>query len=1525
MKHKNIVITLQALCWLCLSTTVAGVEVTTANEDVLKRMAIDYRVQSLDGAAIGEQIGLQRGSLTFKTTDLQIKGNGPDIVIARTYKGENYSYHHSLDMADWSFDIPHIYTTVVKTMGRNTSGPWGKYKACSETIEPETMYYNVSGTNLSIEPNQFHNGDFLFSHESGTENLYEDSSAKFGAAVSRITKSNWKFECFQFRSSEGQAMEGFIGYSPSGLKYTFNQPIRDRTKTGSTFGAPVTGVGDPLDPLDSNSALNFHAKYLYVSKIEDRFGRAIEYRYDGNKLTAIVATDGRKVELEYDPAYVHRTLPLISAIKYGGRRISYTYAKYPAAVHTSLVRADIGENLFWQYQLHELSEYYPDGETDVGGQNQCARTPLFSGGNGAYGHASIRHPAGFKVRYELKCTYFGRASVPPKVDTLDGKRYITPYSYGEISITKKTLEYDSNQSYSWSYQYSGNTGFSTDLALTDIHRVKGVALPAGINPALVNATTVTNPDGSTITAVYDRSFTSPAEGSLLFEATRDQAGNLISTSHKKYGHARAIGWDGVFFENSQVSSYAVAVTENITQVLYHQQPSSYRTQFSDFDIFGRPGKKAEYSADESRVKFTKNTYFNDLTHWVIGQPASTAISDNDAVYLQTEEYKYHPEASTAKSSLMEYWDYQRKIYSLDYQVDGNVSRKTYNLANRWVSYQNYYLGSPKRVEFPDRYDAAKVTAVALEYDAFGNVTQATDFNANTTNYQYDNIGRLKLIDPVSASIANTTIRYDVLDSYRTQQSVEKGNYRLQGIYDGLRRAILTSEWDATNEWSTRKQQFKAYDENHKVVFQSQFLTDAHAQSPGTRSEYDALGRLDTVLFPDGHRETYEYLSGHEIRFTNANGHAKTTTYLALGSPAYDLPLSIAQPENITTTLTYNVAGYPTNITQGGYSETRVYDNKMQLCLKKRPETGIKALQYNALGQVTKYAEGLAGNGRSCQDYTNVAANWVTTVYDHHGDQHQLNFADGSSPNKLYQLDPQGNLQTLTAGGTVWSYTYNAAHQPETETLNIDGKSYVIDPAYNSLGHLNSLRYGGSTLEFLPNALGQPTLVREGSTTYASNVSFYPSGQARSFSYGNGVSFNQTLDEMQRPLDMVSAKGGQNRTAYSYRYDGNHNLSDIFDLTNSSKNIKLTYDNADRLKTASGSWGAGDFNYDSAGNLLAKNLGTQRLSYDYDPVSKRLRSVSGGNNYLYDDRGNVTNNGFRNFQFNRANQLISSGTVSYIYDGYNRRVKKTADSASYSIYDKNGQLLLTDGSQGVTRYIYLGPQLIARVGNTAAIEDKPGYTGHLEDDDLQLTYMQQRYYDPVIGRFYSNDPVGFSASNPMMFNRYAYANNNPYRYTDPDGRSALVLEGIKDGVIIGGSAGGPWGAVGGGIVGGLIGAGATYGIILLANDATTTDSVTDRSGQAGTSEDVQGFKDDLDGVSSPQSDNPKVRILRPGIKVKDVMDKAPGIKGENGRKQTENGNIGTHGSSSTQDKDGKNVETLSVKEGNNVRKYRESTD
>jgi RHS repeat-associated protein len=68
-----------------------------------------------------------------------------------------------------------------------------------------------------------------------------------------------------------------------------------------------------------------------------------------------------------------------------------------------------------------------------------------------------------------------------------------------------------------------------------------------------------------------------------------------------------------------------------------------------------------------------------------------------------------------------------------------------------------------------------------------------------------------------------------------------------------------------------------------------------------------------------------------------------------------------------------------------------------------------------------------------------------------------------------------------------------------------------------------------------------------------------------------------------------------------------------------------------------------------------------------------------------------------------------------------------------------------------------------------LTDGPGFTGHVQDAATGLTYMQQRYYDPGIGRFLSVDPVTADSNTGSNFNRYKYGNNNPYRFIDPDGR------------------------------------------------------------------------------------------------------------------------------------------------------------
>ncbi|MBU7017201.1 MAG: RHS repeat-associated core domain-containing protein [Theionarchaea archaeon] len=67
------------------------------------------------------------------------------------------------------------------------------------------------------------------------------------------------------------------------------------------------------------------------------------------------------------------------------------------------------------------------------------------------------------------------------------------------------------------------------------------------------------------------------------------------------------------------------------------------------------------------------------------------------------------------------------------------------------------------------------------------------------------------------------------------------------------------------------------------------------------------------------------------------------------------------------------------------------------------------------------------------------------------------------------------------------------------------------------------------------------------------------------------------------------------------------------------------------------------------------------------------------------------------------------------------------------------------------------------------DERYTYNGK-ELDETGLYYYGARYYDPVIGRFISRDPLSGNEESPQTLNRYIYCLNNPLKYVDPAGES-----------------------------------------------------------------------------------------------------------------------------------------------------------
>ena len=1177
--------------------------------------------------------------------------------------------------------------------------------------------------------------------------------------------------------------EGFEATSPSGTVYEFDYWAPKGGGSLGAFASTDEGCGHPFCPPSGATPAFANHTNIYATQVTDKNGNWVKYDYNSSgNLTKIHASDGREITVQYASGR-------ISSVTANGRVWTYSYVNQNGLYNLDKVTQP--DTKFWDYDVE------PQKPQQRGVSCGAA---VFTG------TMTVKHPYGTEGQFDYTLTKNGKNNATTLQQSWSGTIVHPDGSSTTITagcngydmqsfawtkaITKKTLTLPSSTNYVWNYWYEQDSG----------HR----NAPSGSSSLDLKKRIITDPEGHETHLWYNRRHLAANEGKLMKSEVHDGATVMNLDTHT-YLEAPSLGDSTVRFKHAPSRTSERLQTKTITtrDGDTFTSENSFNTNLSSSTYsFGYPLTAKTYSNVSTTPRETVTVYAHNKTKWVLGLPSSETTNGRqmatytyDSFGRKTAQTRYgQPQATYSYHTNAAYKG------ALHWFEDA-LSRRTYAL--------DWKRGTAQRIKRPDNLSEYQYV------DNNGWVTQTKDAKGKSAYYSHDTMGRTTLINP-PGSWANTSISYSF--GTNTVQTITKGQSRSTITYDGLFRTVLEKTEDLSSSWVSYVN--TAYDSSGSATFTSQPSSNQF-ETKGTDFIYDALGRSKTktqTMSPYA-ATTTSYHSSHRMRVTDPSG--AHMDYYGYG---YDGPNSsdyraMYHSSGKKTYMYKNVWGEMSRLrqwgTMNGYTEDKsqyfYYDSQNRLCRHYVPEAGATKYQYDAAGQMTAYVKGQSNSGCTVPSSNSR----VSAAYDNLGRITSTNFTDPNTPDITRTYDANGNVLTNHRGGVNWTYAYNDINLPTYETLTLDSKTFGIGYLYNTSGHLTRRTLpGGAIINYTPDGLGRAKTIKHGTANLATSINYHASGSVSGLTYGNGHLFTQTLNARLQPERMMSYKGGIKALDLTYSYDSRGLVTGITDQEVSGQNKSFGYDALSQLTSATGPWGSGSFTYDTLGNVRQKVLGARTIAMSYNSAN-RLSSYTdsaGPNKTLgYDARGNVTTLGTLAFTYDMADQprAVTGGT--YAYDGNMKRARAYVNAGTiYNVYDSAGSLVHVDDvtankttdyvsgpngslariTNGVVTYLHndhLGTSVTGTTpsgavawredttpfgitaNNPAANDNLAGFTGHIRDSATGLNYMQARYYDPVIGRFLSVDPVTFmDTGNPDYFNRYMYTANNPVNMVDSNG-------------------------------------------------------------------------------------------------------------------------------------------------------------
>jgi RHS repeat-associated protein len=696
----------------------------------------------------------------------------------------------------------------------------------------------------------------------------------------------------------------------------------------------------------------------------------------------------------------------------------------------------------------------------------------------------------------------------------------------------------------------------------------------------------------------------------------------------------------------------------------------------------------------------------------------------------------------------------------------------------------------------------------LNYDNQGNLTNIVFPDSTSLTYQYDLAGRMinaydGASPPKSLQFGynNQGLATNVIGAYGSLQKI---------IYDALNRPIS--------------------------------VTDANGVT--VTNTYDAINELLTRTWPDGIGEGFGYSTNGLIAYTNRDnqfthygldnaGRITSVTnankeFITIGYDSLDNVTSLIDGLLHQTTWQYNQYGWLTNKTDGltrnafrfaynangwltnrwtpekgntGYS----YDNVGNLKSITYPQTSI-SYAYDALNRLTNVVNGFFTNSFGYTPASQLAIEkgpWPNDTVSNSYSQllrmslNQLQ-PSGSWAQTSYGYDSVWRMQSLASPSGSFGYTFNGAASPLVSGITLPNTAWVTN-TYDSLARLsytalvNSSGHALDGYTYANDALGSRTNVtRDFGLMKSSAAAGYDKiGQITSWTgrETNGtLRLNEQLGYVYDPADNLHYRTN-NALVQTFTVDAANELTGVGRTGTFTESGNTPAPAASVTVNKQAAQTYADFTFAAAGWTLnnGQNSFTNVAINPYALRATNLLTVNlpVSNTLLYDNNGNLTNDGMRSFAYDSENELTNVSAAgqwatAFVYDGLGRRriVQDFAWQGGSWVktnevrYVYDGMLAVQErDSNNVVQVTYTrGSDLSSSIGGAGGIggllarTDGSGSTFYHADGAGNVTglidgnqYVVARYmYDPfgkLIGKWGS-----MADANVMRFSSMPYYRN-----------------------------------------------------------------------------------------------------------------------------------------------------------------------